>query len=125
MNWIEILVTLATSIIASGGIGAILFYSVNKKLKNVEVQDKQVDVLKKQDDEWQELYNELKDRVKEARQECLRLRTLKEEIDKKASRLELENQQLEWFRCTVNNCRNRRPPHVYDTDGNELTFPAQ
>ena len=84
------------------------------------VEEKKVDVVRKQDDEWQELYGEQRDRVKEAREECMRLRLLKEESMNKANKLELENQQLEWFRCTVNNCKMRKPPHLYDADGNEV-----
>ena len=120
MDWTEILTTVIASLLAGGGISGLLFYSLNKKLKHLEVEERKVDVVKKQDDEWQELYFEQRDRVKEAREECMRLRLLKEESMNKANKLELENQQLEWFRCTVNNCKNRRPPHVFDVNGNEL-----
>ena len=120
MDWTEILTTIVTSLLAGGGISGIVFYSLNKKLKHLEVEEKKVDVVKKQDDEWKELYFEQRDRVKEAREECMRRRLLKEDSMNKANKLELENQQLEWFRCTVNNCKNRRPPHVFDAAGNEL-----
>lgn len=120
MDLMEILTTVITSLLAGGGISGIVFYSLNKKLKHLEVEEKKVDVVRKQDDEWQELYREQRDRVKEAREECMRLRLLKEESTNKANKLELENQQLEWFRCTVNNCKMRKPPHLYDADGNEV-----
>ena len=116
MEWISLAIGFLSTLIVNG----CFFYSINRKMKKVEVRDKEADVMKKQDDEWQELYFEQRDRVKEAREECMRLRLLKEESMNKANKLELENQQLEWFRCTVNNCKNRRPPHVFDSDGNEL-----
>ena len=47
-------------------------------------------------------------------------RSKKEKQDRQCRMLELTNQQLNWYRCTVNGCQNRRPPHVFDKDGNEL-----
>ena len=91
MDWTEILTTIVTSLLAGGGISGIVFYSLNKKLKHLEVEEKKVDVVRKQDDEWQELYFEQRDRVKEAREECMRLRLLKEDSINKANKLELEN----------------------------------
>ena len=52
MDWTEILTTIITSLLAGGGISGIVFYSLNKKLKHLEVEEKKVDVVKKQDDEW-------------------------------------------------------------------------
>lgn len=52
MDLMEILTTVITSLLAGGGISGIVFYSLNKKLKHLEVEEKKVDVVRKQDDEW-------------------------------------------------------------------------
>ena len=120
MDWISIIVSAVCATIGALSGAGILFYRQTKRTKEAEANKAEIEVTKNQSDEWQELYYEQRDRVKEAREECMRLRLLKEESTNKANKLELENQQLEWFRCTVNNCKMRKPPHVFDSDGNEL-----
>lgn len=114
--WLRFIVELAGIMLTSG----VFFISINKKLKKAEVKDKEAEVLKKQDDEWQELYREARDRIKTIGEICQELRKENEELKKINGQLELKNQQLTWYRCTINNCPNRRPPHVFDHDGNEL-----
>jgi hypothetical protein len=59
MEWIRLAIEFFTICVANG----VFFYSINRKLKHLEVEDKKTDILKKQDDEWQELYQEEKSRV--------------------------------------------------------------
>lgn len=47
-EWITIIISLISTISASG----ILFFTIDKKLKKLEVSDKEVEIIKKQDDEW-------------------------------------------------------------------------
>ena len=101
------------------------FYSITRKLKKAEVADKEMEVMKKQDDEWQELYKEVKSQVVDLQQQVLTLRQQNEALSKQNGLLELKNQQLNWYRCTVNNCSNRKPPHVFDIDGIELEAQQQ
>lgn len=114
---ITVLLSILTAL--SGGQG-IMFYFVNRRLKKAELADKETDVLRKQDDEWQELYHEIRNENNEIKQKIEKLRKEKEELSKANGLLEMKNQQLSWFRCQVNNCPNRRPPHVFDKDGVEL-----
>lgn len=114
----------ALSILVTNGI---FFYTINKKLKKAELKQKEtevknqeVEILRKQDDEWQKLYYEARDRIQTIGNICQDLRIENEQLKKTNGTLELKNQQLTWYRCTVNNCPNRRPPHVFDMDGNEL-----
>ena len=98
----------------------VFFYSINRKLKKAEVADKEVEIIKKQDDEWQELYKETRSRITVLEEQITELREQKEELSRQNGMLELKNQQLSWYRCNVNNCPSRRPPHVFDKDGVEL-----
>lgn len=115
-TWIQLLLGFVTLLLTNG----VFFYSINRKMKKAEVKEKEIEVVKKQDDEWQELYHEAKSRIKTTSDICQQLRAENEELKKRNGMLELKNQQLTWYRCTVNNCPNRRPPHVFDHDGNEL-----
>ena len=54
--WIEILIGFITVLITNGA----FFYTINRKIKKTELKDKEIEVIKKQDDEWQELYEEEK-----------------------------------------------------------------
>lgn len=116
MEWIR----LGIEILTFAGLNGFIFYSFNKKLKALQVDEKQIDVVKKQDEEWQELYQETRNRVKDLEVEIKQLREQKDKIQRQNGLLELNNQALNWYRCTINNCPNRRPPHVFDKDGNEL-----
>ena len=116
MEWISLAIGFLSTLIVNG----CFFYSINRKMKKVEVRDKEADVMKKQDDEWQELYQEAKDDWKASQ---ARVKELQENYDQlliENKELELCNKELNWYRCTINNCRNRRPPHYYDQEGNEV-----
>lgn len=116
MTWIQLAIGFFTVLVTNGA----FFYSINRKIKTAELKDKEIEIVKKQDDEWQELYQEEKQKRLAAEQENTELRQKNENLVKANGMLELKNQQLTWYRCTVNNCPNRRPPHYYDHDGNEL-----
>lgn len=126
MEWLSFGLELLTFLSASG----LLYWGVTKKLKKLEVKEKEIEIIKKQDDEWQELYKEAKDRIKEL--EDTNSQLLQEKVDLTRASLmkevEIERQksiikQQLWYRCTINGCPNRRPPHVFDKDGNELETP--
>lgn len=119
MEILNYLIPALVTLITSGAI----YFGLNKKLKAAEVKEKEVEVLRKQDDEWQELYKEARAQKQQAEDLVEQLRKEKSELAKENGLLELKVQQLTWFRCKVNNCPNRKPPHVFDIDGNE--FEAQ
>lgn len=48
MEWISLVIGFLSTLIVNG----CFFYSINRKMKKVEVRDKEADVMKKQDDEW-------------------------------------------------------------------------
>lgn len=116
MEWIKLAIEFLAVLIVNG----VFFYSINRKLKKAEVQEKEVDIIKKQDDEWQELYREEKEKRIALEGEVKEIRKKNEDLVCANGMCKMENQQLTWYRCTVNNCPNRRPPHVFDHNGNEL-----
>lgn len=119
MEWLSLIIGSVVTLLTSGAI----YFGLNKKLKAAEVKEKEVEVLRKQDDEWQELYKEAREQKQQAEELVEKLRKEKSVLVKENGLLELKVQQLTWFRCKVNNCPKRQPPHVFDIEGNE--FEAQ
>lgn len=120
---LEFIIAFAGLLLTNG----VFFYTIDRRMKKAEamkveteVKEQEVEILRKQDDEWQELYHEAKERIRSISDICQQLRNENEELKKQNGKLELKNQQLTWYRCTVNNCPNRRPPHVFDIEGVEL-----
>lgn len=127
MEWVQLIIGFVTTLIVNGS----FFYTINRKLKNAEVKDKETEILKKQDDEWQELYQEQRNRIApleakldevyKEKGELNRALLLKDvEIERLKGDFKAFETKMHWYKCTVNNCPNRRPPHVFDKDGNEL-----
>ena len=116
LSWINILVNVITLF---GG-GSLLFYSLNRKMKALEVRNKEVEVVHNQADEWKRLYDEADEERKNVVAENDKLKDKHEEDIREIGRLTLEVQKLTWYRCTIQGCKNRRPPHVFDIEGNEL-----
>ena len=119
MEWLSLIIGSLVTLLTSGAI----YFGLNKKLKAAEVKEKEVEILHKQDDEWQELYKEAREQKQLAEELVEKLREEKSILAKENGLLELKVQQLTWFRCKVNNCPKRQPPHVFDIGGNE--FEAQ
>ena len=119
MEWFRLIIEFVSVLLVNG----ILFFTINKKLKKLEVKEKEVDIVKKQDDEWQELYEEEKTKRQEAESELKKAQTDREDAVKRALLLEMKNQRLTWYRCEVDGCINRKPPHVFSSQGVELGAP--
>lgn len=124
-EWLQILLSAFPGIV--GAITTILLIKVNIKFKNAETRDKEADTKtkevaskNKQCEEWKQLYQEAQRRVDDAENECKALLKRNADLRDEISTYKFKAEQLAWFRCTINNCPNRRPPHVYDKDGNEL-----
>jgi len=116
LSWINILVNVVTLF---GG-GSLLFFTFNRKLKALEVKEKEVEVVHSQADEWKRLYEESERERKCVADEYEKLKTKHEEDIREIGKLTLNVEKLTWYRCTVQGCQKRRPPHVFDMDGNEL-----
>lgn len=48
MEWIKILIEVLVVLSSSG----LFFYTINRKLKKLDVNDKEIEIIRKQDDEW-------------------------------------------------------------------------
>lgn len=75
MEWINIIVTAVCSLLAAIGGGSVIYYKQNRAMKNAEIQGKNVENETRAIDNWQELYQEVK-------QENLRLSNKIDELYK-------------------------------------------
>ena len=120
IEWFNVIVGAICSLLGAFGGGGILFWKYNKQLKQGEV-------IRNQSDEWKRLYEEA-DQERKAKDEVIAKKDAKIDELYKAQhndaeekiQLKMQVQQLKWFHCTVPGCSKRRPPHVFDPQGNEL-----
>lgn len=126
------IVAAATTLITVLGGGSIFYISVTRQLKQVEVQDKSVDVELKQAEAWKELYDKSQERCEKKSEtirglyaqinekdhqlnqkdaEIMRLQYEKEACNKEH---EFKERQLEWDKCIVNGCNQRQPPRDHN-----------
>ncbi len=105
-------------------ISFILYRKQNKKLKDLEVKKEEIDTdsiyidnLSKVNDEWQEALTKCdedkayyRSLVKEKDETIAKLNREMFKLQEEKQFLELQNQQLEFSKCTRFNCVNRIPP---------------
>lgn len=115
IEWINVIVAAICSLIGAFGGGGLLYWKYNKQLKAIEVTHNQAD-------EWKRLYEEADEERKAKDQKIDRLYQERNEAREEVSGLKLRVQQLTWYHCTVNGCKRRQPPHVFDMDGNEIAI---
>ena len=113
MEWINAIVAAICSLIGALGGGSLLYFKTNKQLKGLEV-------IHTQADEWKRLYEESEDERRKLSDKVDELYKQQHEDKATIGKLELEVQKLTWYRCTINGCKNRKPPHLYDIEGTEL-----
>ena len=126
MNWLEVIVQVVVTLAGVvGGSFGIIYWRENKRLKQEEVEGKKIENELKQAEAWQKLFEEEHENsIKKLVEKSERLRGLYAERDglkEEVNKLTFKVQQLQWFHCTVNGCHRRRPPHVFDDEGNENT----
>lgn len=128
MDTLSIIITSITTLLAAIGGGAgIIYWKENKRLKNGEAVGVDISNLQKVIDEYQDLLESKGEDIKRYRGLLTEKDTLLEkknsqifDLQKRCEKLELRVQSLLWHKCTVNGCKRRQPPHVYDIEGNEL-----
>ena len=104
MEWVDVIVTAVCSLLAAIGGGSIIYYKQNRALKTAEVVGKDVENETRAIDNWQELYNEVK-------QENLRLSAKIDELYKQQHTLmqqvfELQN-EVKVHSCLRLDCTER------------------
>lgn len=127
MDWNILLEAFLGLVGIIGGSVGIIFWRENKKLKQQEVKSAQLDNDKKIIEEWKDMYHEKEKKCNEKdaiiRQHVDKIDRLYQERNdarEEVQKRELRIQQLTWYHCTVNNCKNRIPPHVFDLSGREI-----
>ncbi len=104
MEWINVIVTAVCSLLAAIGGGSVIYYKQNRALKSAEVVSKNVENETKAIDNWQELYQEVK-------QENLRLSNKIDELYKQQHALmqrvfDLQN-EVKVHSCLRLDCQDR------------------
>lgn len=139
----EILQYVITSLITfltTGGIGSILYFKLQRKLKEAEVTAAEVEVksneisnLSASNEEWIKLYNksidennQLKEQVQSQNEKIDELYKSKDtawerysELRSECNKKDLIISEMSWYRCEINGCPYRKPPRVYG----EMEFP--
>lgn len=122
--WITILSSLGTFVATIAGCG-ILFYRQNKRIKAAEASNAEQATQHAYVMEWKALYEKKEERVDVLEAKLDKVRSDLREERMSNNSLRLENEKLKWAKCTVNGCKNRKPPHYYDMDGNEVLAPCE
>ena len=140
-------ITSVVSMLCTGGLGSIIYFKQQKKLKAAEVRAAEVDIkshevevksqeisnLSNSNAEWIRLYNETKEEKLRLEEQLAAATDKLDEIYKSKdmawdrysdSRAECNKKdmviaELNWYRCEVNGCPYRKPPRKYG----EMEFP--
>ena len=117
----EVIISIITSVAALIGGGAgVLYWHENKALKRQEVQDAEIKNELQQAEAWKALFESERERNKDKSARLKELYALRDQQKEDINALRLQVEKLSWYHCTVNGCKNRRPPHVFDAEGNEI-----
>ena len=136
----EIVVGLVT-FITTGGLGSIMYFKLQKRLKQAEVKAAEIDNFSSINAEWEKITNKLtnerEELVKELHDQAETIKELQDKIDsintsKEAAWDECSKSNIEcaikdkliselnWYRCEINGCPYRKPPRIYG----EFEFPS-
>ena len=133
----EILQYVITSLITfltTGGIGSILYFKLQKRLKiaeaeaaEVEVKSNEISNLSASNEEWIKLYNksveennQLKEQIQHQNEKIDELYKSKDiawerysETKSECNKKDLVINEMNWYRCEINGCPYRKPPRNY------------
>lgn len=122
------------TLLTTGGIGSIFFIRQSKKLKNSEVRAAEIQNESSTNEEWKKLcekkdediqrlenkINNLEENIKEKNQKIDELNQSKENAWEETSKTKIQSakkdriiSEINWYRCEVNGCPHRKPPHKY------------
>lgn len=117
MDWNTLIISLTSALVGGGGIGALFYRKENKRMKEAEIEAKEVENDRKAADEWQTVAEGKQKRIdhleitvgkKDEKIEELYnvIGELRERIDK----LSTENAVLKIYKCVKIGCADRQPP---------------
>ena len=127
--------------ITTGGLGSIMYFKLQKRLKQAEVKAAEIDNFSSINAEWEKITNKLtnerEELVKELHDQAETIKELQDKIDsintsKEAAWDECSKSKIEcaikdkliselnWYRCEINGCPYRKPPRIYG----EFEFPS-
>lgn len=120
MDLLNIIISSVCALLGALGGGGVLYWKQNKMLKQQEAKQAEHSTQHAYVEEWKELYQKKEERVNILEEKLDDMRQKKNKSDERITQLQLENERLQWAKCTVNGCNKRQPPHYYDGDGNEV-----
>lgn len=120
MEWLNILISGVVSLLTVIGGGSIFYVRSTRKTKEQEAIQAEQATQHAYVEEWKELYERKERKVEVLDGKLDEMRAKKNELEQTIAALRLENERLQWAKCTVNGCDNRQPPHYYDAKGNEV-----
>lgn len=101
-------------------IGVFMFYDSKKRREAAQAEKAEADNISQYATEWKELYEKKEAKVHELDTKIDQLYLEKNEdrerirdLQSKNAKLELENQALNFKKCEVRGCKDRKPPSDY------------
>jgi uncharacterized protein HemX len=117
---VELVISIVTSIAALIGGGAgIIYWRENKRLKVKEVEKAAIENELQQAEAWKQLFESERERAANKSALLKELYAERDGMKEDINALKMQVEKLQWYHCTVNGCLKRRPPHIFDDDGNE------
>ncbi len=120
MEWINIIFTCVMSLLSALGGAGLIFWRQTKRMKEAEAERAEQKTQHAYVEEWKELYNKKEARVNTLEEKLDKMRKERDDGRAENMKITLENQRLQFDKCTVNHCNKRQPPHYYDGTGNEV-----
>ena len=133
---LQMIITGLLTFLTTGGIGSFLYIKQSKKLKESEVKAAEIQNESSTNEEWKKICEKKDDDIRRLEQKIENLEENIKEKDKKIEELNLSKEnaweetsktkiqsakkdriisEINWYRCEVNGCPHRKPPHRYGT----------
>ena len=133
---LQMIITGLLTFLTTGGIGSFLYIKQSKKLKESEVKAAEIQNESSTNEEWKKICEKKDDDIRRLEQKIENLEENIKEKDKKIEELNRSKEnaweetsktkiqsakkdriisEINWYRCEVNGCTHRKPPHRYGT----------
>lgn len=117
MEWTTIITSLIAAILSGGGIGALFYRKENKRMKEAEIEAKEVENDRKAADEWQAVaegkqkrIDHLEATVAKKDEKIEELYATIGDLRERVDNLSTENAVLKIYKCVKIECGDRQPP---------------
>lgn len=119
LEWVTILSSAFSVVVGALGGGGVMYFRQNKAAKEIENESNQ-------SNEWRKLYDEMKGELQSKDSKIDKLYEERKRYDddiaelrKRITDLEISLKSERYFRCEVQDCKNRKPPRFVTTTTDE------